>query len=113
MRTSLSLHGLQYHASFLSFDLRITLVFAPSVPRLEHLLRLAASCEKEHHRYWGQDMTTQIYEIVTRGVDARDIPVACSTQRIPGCPYRPCWLATYSFPWFRTRNRPARRPEVE
>ena len=52
MRTSLSLHGLQYHASFLSFDLRITLVFAPSLPQPEHLPLLAASCEKEHRGYW-------------------------------------------------------------
>ena len=59
MRTSLSLHGLQYHASFLSFDLRITLVFAPSLPQPEHLPWLAASCEKEHRGYWGQVVMTQ------------------------------------------------------
>ena len=113
MRASRLLHGLQYHAPFLSLDLVNWLVLAPSLPQPEHLPWLAASCEKEHHRYWGQDMTTQIYEIMTRGVDARDIPVVCSKRRRPVCPYRPCWRTTYSSPWFRTRSRPARRPAEE
>ena len=59
MRTSCLLHGPQYHASFLSLDLVIWLVFSPSLPQPEHLPRLAASCEKEHRGYWGQDVTTQ------------------------------------------------------
>ncbi len=65
IRTSRLIHGLQYHLSFLSLDLVNRLVLAPSLPQPEHLPWLAASCEKEHHRYWGQDMTTQIYEITT------------------------------------------------
>ena len=46
MRTCRVLHGMQCHSSLLSLDLRISLVFPPSLPHLEHLPRLAASCEK-------------------------------------------------------------------
>jgi hypothetical protein len=59
MRTSCLLHGWQYHAFSLSFDLINALVFLPSVPHLEHFPWLAASCEKEHRGYWGQVVTTQ------------------------------------------------------
>ena len=37
MRTSRLIHGMQYHASFLSLDLFNRLVFAPSLPQPEHL----------------------------------------------------------------------------
>jgi len=43
---------MQYHACFLSLDLRILLVFPPALLQPEDLPRLAASCEKEHRRYW-------------------------------------------------------------
>ena len=45
MRASRLLHGLQYHAPFLSLDLVNWLVLAPSLPQPEHLPWLAASCE--------------------------------------------------------------------
>ena len=37
MRASRLLHGLQYHAPFLSLDLVNWLVLAPSLPQPEHL----------------------------------------------------------------------------
>ena len=52
MRTCRVLHGMQCHSSLLSLDLRISLVFPPSVPQPEHVPRLAASCGKEHRGYW-------------------------------------------------------------
>ena len=52
MRTCRVLHGMQCHSSILSLALRVSLVFPPSLPHLEHLPRLAASCEKEHRGYW-------------------------------------------------------------
>ena len=113
MRTSRMIHGWQYHSSFLSLDSINRLVFLPSLPQPEHLPRMAASCEKEHRGYWGQVVTTQIYEILTRGVDARDIPVACSKPDRPVCPHRPCWRTTDMSPSFRTQSRPARRPAEE
>jgi hypothetical protein len=59
MRASRLLHGLQYHAPFLSSDLVNWHVLAPSLPHSKHLPWLAASCEKEHRGYWGQVVMTQ------------------------------------------------------